>query len=145
MPKLVFVCTANRYRSPIAEACFKAELIERKSDIYQNWSVSSAGTWTQDGLPAMTEAIQRGDQMGLDIRIHRSRVITAEVLRGVDVILVMEKGHKEALQYEFPHKKESIHLLSEATQRLSYDFPDPVTNHHSSNGTLNNPPRRYDR
>jgi len=124
MRTLLFVCTANRFRSPIAEACFKTELIERKHN--RAWKVSSAGTWTQDGLPAMPDAIQNAEQLGLDIQSHRSRAITAEVLQGTDLILVMERGQKEALQSEFPHKKAIIFLLSEAAENLSYDLPDPV-------------------
>lgn len=124
MPTLLFVCTANRYRSPIAEACFINELT--KSKPRQTWNVYSAGTWTQDGLSAMPEAIRISRQLGLNIQAHRSRVITVEMLHGIDLILVMERGQKEALQNEFPEKKEKIFLLSEATENISYDFPDPV-------------------
>ena len=124
MPTILFVCTANRYRSSIAEACFKLELVKRSTD--GNWEVLSAGTWTTDGMPAMPVAIQKASELGLDIQAHRSRVITAEILQTADLILAMEQGQKEALQNEFPQEKGKIFLLSDATQGISFDFPDPV-------------------
>ena len=45
-------------------------------------------------------------QRGLDIRDHRSRTVTAEMLESSDLILTMETGHKEALQVEFPSLSE---------------------------------------
>lgn len=124
MPKILFVCTANRYRSPIAEACFKEELIKHKQS--HIWDVSSAGTWTQDGLPAMSDAVKKAAKLGLDIQAHRSRAITEALLQETDLILVMEQGQKEALQSEFPQQKEKIFLLSEKTSGLPYSIPDPV-------------------
>lgn len=126
MTQILFVCTANRYRSPIAAACFKDELIRRK--LGENWSVLSAGTWTTDGLPAMPEAIQRAKQVGLDLKEHRSKAISGEMLQEADLVLVMESGQKEALQVEFPFYREKILLLSEAAEGIPYNIPDPVEN-----------------
>ncbi len=126
MTQILFVCTANRYRSPIAEACFKDELMKHKPE--NNWSILSAGTWTTDGLPAMPEAIQRAQQIGLDLQGHRSRAITGEMLEDADLVLVMESGQKEALQIEFPFCREKILLLSEAAEGISYNIPDPIEN-----------------
>jgi len=51
MPTILFICTANRYRSPIAEGCFKNEMVKHNQG--SDWTVLSAGTWTTDSLPAM--------------------------------------------------------------------------------------------
>ena len=126
MTQILFVCTANRYRSVIAAACFKDESLKRKQ--VDKWSVLSAGTWTTDGLPAMPEAIQRAKQIGLDLQEHRSRAITGDMLQDADLVLVMESGQKEALQIEFPFCREKILLLSEAAEGIPYDIPDPVAN-----------------
>lgn len=126
MTRILFVCTANRYRSPIAAACFEDESLKRKQR--DQWSVLSAGTWTTDGLPAMPEAIQRAKQVGLDLQGHRSRAITGDMLQAADLVLVMESGQKEALQIEFPFCREKILLLSEAAEGIPYDIPDPVAN-----------------
>jgi len=126
MPQILFVCTANRYRSVIAAAWFKDELIRRGQG--NKWNVHSAGTWTTDGMPAVTAAIELAAQIGLDIRKHQSRSITRDMLRDADLVLVMESGQKEALQIEFPSYRKKIFLLSEATGEISYDIPDPMTN-----------------
>ena len=126
MTQILFVCTANRYRSPIAAACFKNELLKRNE--VKDWSILSAGTWTTDGLPAMPDAIQRAKQIGLDLQEHRSRAITGEILQEADLVLVMESGQKESLQIEFPFCREKILLLSEAAEGISYNIPDPIEN-----------------
>jgi protein-tyrosine phosphatase len=126
MTQILFVCTANRYRSVIAAAWFKDELAKRKQE--NRWSILSAGTWTTDGLPAMPDAIQQAKLIGLDIQKHRSRVITRDMLQDADLVLVMESGHKEALQVEFPSYREKILLLSEAANGILYDIPDPMGN-----------------
>ena len=125
MPAILFVCTANRFRSPLAAACFQKELAVRKPD--GDWQVSSAGTWTMDGQPAALEAMKGARQLGLDIRDHKSRIITAETIKNADVILVMEQGQKEALCSEFPDSAFKVHLLSEAASGVAYDVPDPVS------------------
>ena len=125
MPTILFVCTANRFRSPIAAACFQRELDGRKTA--GNWHVFSAGTWTTDGMPAMPEAIQQARKLGLDISRHVSTGITAHLMSMADLVIVMEHGHKEALQAEFPRSAHKVHLLSAAALGLDYDIPDPVT------------------
>jgi protein-tyrosine-phosphatase len=125
MNSILFVCTANRYRSPIAAACFRAELVRRGQD--KNWMVSSAGTWAMNGYPAMPAAMLEARRLGLDIQEHQSRGITADMLRESDLVVVMERGHKEALQVEFKAYRQKVVLLSEVAEESSYDIADPVT------------------
>ena len=124
MASVLFVCTANRYRSPIAAACFKDELLKRKN--IQDWNISSAGTWTTDGVPAVPDAIRKARQFGLDIQAHRSRAITAELLQQAGLILVMEQGQKEALQIEFKFARPRVFLLTEVVEGIPNDIPDPM-------------------
>ncbi len=131
MANILFVCMANRYRSPIAEACFKAEVIKREQD--QTWHISSAGTWTKDDLPAMPDALIQAEKIGLDIQNHRSRVVTDEILNEADLIFVMENGQKEALSSEYPQVKNKIYLLTEATLGIPYNIPDPVEHKDENN------------
>jgi protein-tyrosine phosphatase len=125
MITILFVCTANRYRSPIAAACFKNELIKRNQE--KDWDVSSAGTWTMDGLPPVPDAILVARQLGLDIQEHRSRAVTSDMLQQVDLVLVMERGQKEALQIEFQAYRQKIALLTEVAEGTLYDIADPMT------------------
>jgi len=123
MTSILFVCTANRFRSPLAEAAFRFEL--EKSDHYATWSVGSAGTWAERGMPAMPDAIQAAAEFGLDLSSHRSRLINIDLLKEYSLILVMQSGHKEALSIEFPGLTQKVFLLSEAIDGTSYDIPDP--------------------
>ncbi len=124
MPTVVFICTANRYRSPLAAACFRKEL--QSHNMQGDWHTLSAGTWAIDGMPAASEAICQAAHMGLDIAGHTSRTITPELMKVADAIIVMEQGHKEALQTEFPASANKVYLLSEAATDAQYDIPDPA-------------------
>jgi protein-tyrosine phosphatase len=130
MTSILFVCTANRYRSPIAEACFKKELIEHEMGM--DWNVLSAGTWTKDGLPPVQEAILKAEELGLDIQIHRSQVVTEHLVQRSDLVLVMERGQKEALQVEFRSHRQRIALLTEIVEGTTQDISDPMIDPHNS-------------
>ncbi len=125
MPSIIFVCTANRFRSPIAAAALRKELQQHKTP--GDWQVLSAGTWTSEGMPAAFEAMRAAALLGLDISTHSSREISAELVKAADLILVMEQGHKEALQAEFPRSAHKVHLLSEAATGVAYDIQDPAS------------------
>lgn len=123
MTSILFVCTANRFRSPLAEAAFRSEL--QKSKFPGLWEVGSAGTWTVDGLHPVHEAIQVAGDLGLDLSAHRSRIINSNLLKGYSLVLVMQSSHKEALGIEFPEYLDKVFLLSEGLGGIAYDIPDP--------------------
>jgi protein-tyrosine-phosphatase len=122
MPSVLFVCTANQIRSPMAAAMLKALLTPEEAG---DWRVESAGTWAQNGLPASRVAQRVMRTRGLDISNHRTRCVSAELLGEFDVILVMERNHLEALQAEFPALRGHMHLLSELAGGM-WDITDPV-------------------
>lgn len=126
MPSVLFVCTANLFRSPLAAACFqrKYELMGWQSD----WRVSSAGTWTLPGNLALPSALQSAHRLGLSLATHRSRPLTAALVSVQDLILVMESGHKEALQAEFSIFRNRVFMLSEVVDDRREDIPDPALN-----------------
>jgi protein-tyrosine phosphatase len=123
---LLFICTANRYRSPFAEIVFVNQLSQ--AGIAGEWDVGSAGTWTKNGLRAMPHAAERAQALGLELSGHRSREINEELLLTHDAVIVMETGHKEALLAEFPLARERIFLLSEIVEGVAYSLPDPASN-----------------
>ena len=123
MPSILFVCTANRFRSPIAAISFAREVVKRNDDHHLN--ISSAGTWTVNDLPATNEAQKEAEMYGLNLSLHKSRVITEKILSQADLILVMEHNHKEAITQEFPFTANKVFLLAEAANGLPYDIPDP--------------------
>jgi len=123
MPSILFVCTANRFRSPIAAIAFAREVVKRKDD--HHLTISSAGTWTVNGLPATDDAQKEAEKYGLNLSLHKSRVITEKILSQADLALVMEHNHKEAITQEFPFSASKVFLLAEAANGLPYDIPDP--------------------
>ncbi len=123
MPGVLFVCTANICRSPMAMGIFADKVAQAFPD--QPWTVASAGTWAKAGRLAHEHSRQVSHQHGLDIDTHRSQPVSAELLAKFDLILTMEQGHKEALRIEFPQAAKRIFLISEMAG-FSYDIPDPI-------------------
>jgi protein-tyrosine-phosphatase len=123
MPSVLFVCTANICRSPMAEAIFQARVQSSQPD-WQEWLVDSAGTWATEGQPASTNSVKVMASRGLDISKHRSKEISLASLEMFDLVLVMEPAHKEALVVEFPEMRNKIFLLSEMSG-VSRPIEDP--------------------
>jgi protein-tyrosine phosphatase len=89
------------------------------------WAVRSAGTWTTNGEPAHPEAIKAGTELRLDLSTHRTHEVNTALMAAADLIIVMEKGHKEALECEFPSCRERIALLGELAGEGNLEIPDP--------------------
>jgi protein-tyrosine phosphatase len=123
MIELLFVCTANRFRSPLATYYFNDQV--QKNNLSSEIFAESAGTWTRNGLPATKDAQRLAEMVGIDLSHHRSREVSKEILQKADVILVMEAGHKEAIVHEFPVVANHVYLLSEAAKGIAFDIPDP--------------------
>ncbi len=126
MHTILFVCTGNQYRSPIAAEAFRNELMLDGRDA--EWIVHSAGTWTTPGQRPPEEAMELARSHGLTIDGHRTRSLTANMLAESDVIVVMEEGHKESIKAEFPFAREKVYLLSQVVEGVPYDIPDPAAN-----------------
>jgi protein-tyrosine-phosphatase len=131
MPSVLFVCTANRFRSPLAAALFQKALRESTDpevrSILQrggSWQAGSAGTWALPGQPILPEVEPAAQKLGLDLADHSSRCVSTELLAGYDLILVMQASQKEALLSEFPLLEERIYLFSQTVEGRTYDIPD---------------------
>ena len=122
MPSILFVCTANRFRSPLAAAMLQHSLQEM--GLAESWRIGSAGTWATPGQPVLQTVSNAAQGFGIDLSGHRSTRVSRRFLSEYDLILVMESGQKEALVSEFPELREHIYLLSEVVERRSYDIPD---------------------
>ena len=87
--RLLFVCSGNTCRSPLAAALMEQEL-ERLG-----WQVEvrSAGVSAARGVPASHGSLRVGARNGLDLSEHRSRPVDDELLSWADLILVMSPGH----------------------------------------------------
>jgi len=91
----------------------------------ETWLVESAGTWALDNAPATANAKQAVRERGLNLEEHNSRTVNAELLEAADLILVMEKNHREALITEFPQVADRVHLLA-TMAGPAYSIVDPV-------------------
>ncbi len=125
VPAILFVCTANQYRSPLAAVLFRRLLEE--DGRYPGWHVASAGTWTAPGLPLNPRTIKIAQQLGGDLSAQRTQLVNAELLEEFDLILVMESGHRESLSTEFPACRPRLHLLAELADGRPSSIPDPGT------------------
>jgi len=123
MKRVLFVCSANQLRSPLAEVLFK-ELIRRK-DRDGIWQVGSAGVWALGGSPAAFSAMRAAAARGLDLSAHTARPVTQDLLEQSDLVLVMEREHLEALQEAFPALGGRVHLLASMAGEAG-QVEDPV-------------------
>src|SRR5512147_2509735 len=119
---VLFICTANRCRSPMAEALLK-HVVEQRGE-KAVWKIDSAGTWAEADLPVTQLAQAVMARRGIDLNGHRSRPLDAAALRDASVVLVMTRHHTEAIRAEFPALASKVVLLSELSGEV-YDVDDP--------------------
>lgn len=124
LPEILFICTANQFRSPIAAACFSRRLKLKGMD--DKWTVASAGTWAHAGLPAHPKAIEAAASLGLDLKGHRTQEVDAALLDAADLIVVMQESHKEALEAEFPLVCGRVVLLGGLADIPNGEISDPA-------------------
>jgi protein-tyrosine-phosphatase len=124
MRSVLFVCTANICRSPMASEIFKHKV--SKLDNPADWRIQSAGTWAAEGIPAVPNAqLTLASLYKIDLLNHSSRVVSRKLLSSFNLILTMEKGHKEALQVEFPELAGRVYLMSEMVEE-NREIRDPI-------------------
>lgn len=123
MPTVLFVCTANMCRSPLAEVLFREML--RQRGLQPEWQTESAGVYASIGQPATEFSRQVASERGLDLSAHRSKPVDAGRLQSADLVLVMEPVHRQALQEEFPLLADRVHVLTEVAGE-SGPVEDPV-------------------
>ena len=93
--KLLFVCSGNTCRSPMAEAIARRLAAERGLG---DLRMSSAGTGAVDGAPVSDGALLVAIENGLDVGGHRSRALTREIVADADLILVMGETHLDRVR-----------------------------------------------
>lgn len=115
MDNIIFICTGNTCRSPMAEGLFRAHGGEEKTGL----APASAGLFTQDGIPASENAVTATKELGADISAHRSRMLTHEMAQSARYLVCMTGAHYDRVCEMFPDCADKVFTL---TQR---DVSDP--------------------
>ncbi len=102
--RVLFVCTANQCRSPMAELLFQQALQHHERT--PAWDVSSAGTFAPDGRPMHPLARSVLEDRGIVVNGFKSRQLTPEIIADSDLILTAERTHRAEVVAVIP---EALH------------------------------------
>ncbi|HXR07403.1 MAG TPA: ribose 5-phosphate isomerase B [Candidatus Acidoferrum sp.] len=124
MKTILFVCTGNVCRSPMAEGLFQHAVRDRK-----DFQVLSAGVGAVEGQPPSIHAVRALRELGIDISNVRSHTLTRELVEQADYIFGMTHSHVDSINVLFPQAVEKTFLLREFDETLDdfeKDIGDPI-------------------
>ena len=124
MKTILFVCTGNICRSPMAEGLFR-HMAKSRGD----YKVMSAGLGAINGQAPSTYAVRGLKEIGIDIVGLRSRMLTGQMVQEADLIFGMTHGHVDAINLLYPQAVEKTFLLREFDDTLQVyekDISDPI-------------------
>lgn len=113
--KIVFVCTGNTCRSPMAEGFFRAMDGEKRTGM----KACSAGIFTQEGMPPSDNAILAAQEHGADIKTHRSCILKQDLVQSAKYMVCMTVTHAQRIAQAYPQEMPKIRLLG------TQDIQDP--------------------
>jgi L-threonylcarbamoyladenylate synthase len=124
---VIFVCTGNTCRSPLAEALFKKRLADRlgcqpEELPGRGFLVLSAGLAAMMGGPAAVEAAEVAQSYGADLSHHRSQPLTPELAAGADFLVAMTRSHVQTIAEGYSRLDAPPRLLNPEGE----DVADPI-------------------
>lgn len=123
MPSILFLCTANQCRSPMAEVIGRDRL--RRAYPNSQWQVGSAGVAAVDGYPATPASATVAGRHGFDLSRHSSRSLTPALVAGSDLLVTMTAAHKQNILRRFPQAEGRVVTLGELSGNGG-DVDDPI-------------------
>jgi protein-tyrosine-phosphatase len=125
LTSLLFVCSGNTCRSPLAEALTRREASRRNVEV----TISSAGTMAADGAPASPRSVQAAARRGADLSAHRSRRLRPADLGQADLVLAMTSAHLGTLRIDHGRELNAglvTDFLPEGHARRGKPVADPL-------------------
>lgn len=129
---ILFVCTGNTCRSPLAEGLCKQILAQQvgcepSALGARGYRVHSAGVAAMPGDPAAAPAIDVARDFGVDLSQHRSQLVNPELLASATYVVTMTQAHAAALSFRYPGiGPQAIPLCGSQG-----DLPDPIGGSHA--------------
>ncbi|HEX5131206.1 MAG TPA: low molecular weight protein arginine phosphatase [Candidatus Krumholzibacteria bacterium] len=123
MKKILFVCSGNTCRSPLAEVIAKQVLPAR---VDFPLVIASAGTSALEGSPASRYSIEVAEAHGLDLSQHRAHLLDPARVRDADLIVTMGMRHIDTVGALDPAAREYAFLLTNFSEHHDGDIPDPI-------------------
>ncbi|RLS60253.1 MAG: hypothetical protein DWH95_02705 [Planctomycetota bacterium] len=125
--KIVFVCTGNTCRSPMAEIVFKKLLADKLgcdiNDLYdKGFDIRSGGLAAYDGMKASPNATTVVQKLGVSLEDHQSRYVDLDLIKHSDAVLVMTKNHLAIFQDRFQDQHLPVSMLSFSGSDISDPF-----------------------
>lgn len=108
MDKIVFICTGNTCRSPMAEGLFKALNGEQKTGL----EAISAGIFTNNGMSASENAVIAAKELGADISNHKSQMLSGDIVNDAKYLVCMTGAHYDQILLKFPNVSDKLFTLS---------------------------------